>query len=93
MYGDRKPNWPNYSNICSKGKVEMHETIKAWLDTVELDLEKQVHAGLCLSLAEMFDKDHLTSTAAELRRAVNDLKRLIDGSAVEIDPLAEMLKR
>lgn len=71
----------------------MYETIKAWLDTVELDIEKQVHANLVLELAKMFDADHLTSTGAELRRAVNDLKKLIEGAKVEIDPLEEILKR
>ena len=71
----------------------MHETIKAWLETVELDVEKQVHANLVLELAKMFDTDHLTSTGAELRRAVNDLKRLIEAGIVEVDPLEEILKR
>lgn len=71
----------------------MEETIKEWLATCELDLEKQVHADLCLSLARMFDAEPLTSTAAELRRAVNDLKKLIEGSKEEVDPLAEILKR
>tara|TARA_R110000796_G_scaffold3134_1_gene12059 strand:+ start:323 stop:547 length:225 start_codon:yes stop_codon:yes gene_type:complete len=71
----------------------MHETIKAWLETVELDIEKQVHANLVLELAKMFDADHLTSTGAELRRAVNDLKRLIEAGFVEVDPLEAILTR
>lgn len=71
----------------------MYETIKNWLDSVELDIEKQVHADLCLSLAELYDRDRLTSTAAELRRAVNDLKRLIEADKEEVDPLEEILKR
>jgi hypothetical protein len=71
----------------------MEQTIKSWLDTIELDLEKKVHADLVLELAKMFDADHLTSTGAELRRAVNDLKRLIDAGKVEVDPLEEILKR
>ena len=72
----------------------MKETIQTWLDTVELSIEQKVHAGLCLSLAEMYDAEPLTSTAAELRRAVNDLKRLLKEETVEIDPLeALILKR
>ena len=71
----------------------MEETIKAWLATCELDVEKQVHADLVIELAKMFDADHLTSTGAELRRAVNDLKRLIDAGKEEVDPLEEILKR
>lgn len=71
----------------------MEETIKAWLATCELDVEKQVHANLVIELAKMFDADHLTSTGAELRRAVNDLKRLIEADSVEVDPLEEILKR
>lgn len=71
----------------------MEQTIQAWLDTCEIDLEKQVHAMLCLNLARMYDAEPMTSTAAELRRAVNDLKKLIDSTRVEIDPLAEILKR
>ena len=70
----------------------MEETIKNWLDTVELDVEKQVHADLCLSLARIYDSEKLTSTAAELRRAVNDLKRLLEAKE-EIDPLEQILKR
>jgi hypothetical protein len=71
----------------------MEQTIKEWLDTVELDLEKRVHADLCLSLARLYDREQLTSTAAELRRAVNDLKKLIEGDKVEVDPLEQILKR
>jgi hypothetical protein len=71
----------------------MEQTIQAWLDTCDIDIEKQVHAQLCLNLARMYDRDPMTSTAAELRRAVNDLKRLIEGSKVEVDPLEEILKR
>jgi hypothetical protein len=41
----------------------------------------------------MYDADPMTSTAAELRRAVNDLKKLIEAGKVEIDPLSEILKR
>jgi hypothetical protein len=71
----------------------MLETIQSWLDTLDLDAEKMVHAKICLELAQSFDNDGHTSTAEALRRAVNDLKKLVAASKVEIDPLAEMLKR
>lgn len=71
----------------------MEETIRTWLATCELTIEMQVHANLVLELAKMFDADHLTSTGAELRRAVNDLKRLLEADKVEVDPLEEILKR
>ena len=70
----------------------MEDTIRAWLATCELDVTKQVHADLCLSLARMFDDDPLTSTAAELRRAVNDLKKLLEAKE-EVDPLEQILTR
>jgi len=71
----------------------MRETIELWLNSVELNLEQQVHAGLVRYLADMFDSDQMTSTAAELRRAVNDLKKLIADGREVADPLAEILKR
>lgn len=71
----------------------MLETINKWLDTLELSIEEQVHAQLCIALAKTYDSEGLTSTAAELRRAVNDLKRLLSEGKVEIDPLTEMLTR
>jgi len=70
----------------------MLETIQQWLNTVELNEETSVHAQICLKLAESFDNDGHTSTAEALRRSVNDLKKLLQNK-VEIDPLAEMLKR
>jgi hypothetical protein len=71
----------------------MEETIQSWLDTLELDAEKMVHAKICIELARSFDLDGHTSTAEALRRSVNDLKKLVASARVEIDPLAEMLKR
>lgn len=71
----------------------MHETVKTWIDSLELSIEMQVHAGLCLSLAAGYDSDGFTSTAAELRRAVNDLKRLVKENTVTIDPMDELLLR
>ena len=71
----------------------MLETIQEWLDTLELDAEKSVHAKICQELAASFDSDGHTSTAEALRRSVNDLKKLVANSKAEVDPLAEMLKR
>jgi len=71
----------------------MEETIQNYLDTLELDAEKMVHANICIQLARSFDLDGHTSTAEALRRSVNDLKKLVANSKAEVDPLAEMLKR
>ena len=71
----------------------MKETIQTWLDTLNLDAEKAVHAKICIELATSFDNDGHTSTAEALRRAVNDLKKLVAAAKAEVDPLAEMLKR
>ena len=71
----------------------MEETISKWLETLELDAEKMVHAKICVELAKSFDLDGHTSTAEALRRSVNDLKKLVAAAKADVDPLTEMLKR
>lgn len=71
----------------------IREQIQAWVDTLELDLEQAVLAGLALKLAEEFDDKPHTSTAAELRKTVLELSRQLKGSVVEADPLADLLRR
>jgi hypothetical protein len=68
-------------------------TIQNWLDTLELNLEQKVLAGLALRLAKSFDSDPHTSTAAELRKTVLELQRQLAASHVEFDPIEELLKR
>ena len=69
------------------------EAIKNWLDTLELNLEQRVLAGLCLQLAKSFDQQSNTSTAAELRKTVLELKRSIGDAAEAVDPLEKLLTR
>jgi hypothetical protein len=69
------------------------EAIKNWLETLELNLEQKVLAGLCLQLATSFDSQSNTSTAAELRKTVLELQRSMGASSVEVDPLEKLLTR
>jgi hypothetical protein len=69
------------------------ESIQNWLDTLELNLEQKVLAGLCLRLAQSFDQQSNTSTAAELRKTVLELQRSLGSSNVEVDPLEKLLTR
>ena len=69
------------------------EAIKNWLETLELNLEQRVLAGLCLQLAKSFDQQSNTSTAAELRKTVLELQRSLGASNVEVDPLEKLLTR
>ncbi len=67
--------------------------IEAWLKTLELNLEQKVLAGLCLKLAESFDQQANTSTAAELRKTILELQHQLKGANVEFDPLEKLLVR
>jgi hypothetical protein len=67
--------------------------IQNWLNTLELNLEQLVLAGLALRLAKSFDSDPHTSTAAELRKTVLELQRQLAANQVDFDPIEELLKR
>lgn len=69
------------------------ELIRKWLDSVQLDVEQSIMAALALKLAEEFDDKPHTSTAAELRKTLLELQRQLKGSVVEVDPLADLLRR
>ena len=69
------------------------ESIQNWLDTLELNLEQKVLAGLCIQLAKSFDQQSNTSTAAELRKTVLELQRSLGASNVDVDPLEKLLTR
>jgi hypothetical protein len=71
----------------------IEESIKNWLETLELNLEQKVLSGLCLRLAQSFDQQANTSTAAELRKTVLELQRSLGASNVDIDPLEKLLTR
>lgn len=70
-----------------------YDNLKAWLDGLELNAEQQLMAGLAITLAKSFDDTGNTSTAAELRKTILELKRMVAATEVEYDPLAEMLTR
>ena len=69
------------------------ESIQNWLDTLNLNLEQKVLAGLCLQLAKSFDQQSNTSTAAERRKTVLELQRSMGASHVDVDPLEKLLTR
>ena len=69
------------------------ESIQNWLEGLNLNLEQKVLAGLCLQLAKSFDQQANTSTAAELRKTVLELKRSIGDSSEAVDPLEKLLTR
>jgi hypothetical protein len=69
------------------------ESIQNWLEELNLNLEQKVLAGLCLQLAKSFDQQSNTSTAAELRKTVLELKRSIGDSSEAVDPLEKLLTR
>jgi hypothetical protein len=69
------------------------ESIQNWLDTLELNLEQKVLAGLCIQLAKSFDQQSNTSTAAELRKTVLELQRSLGVSNEAVDPLEKLLTR
>ena len=71
----------------------IEDSIKNWLETLELNLEQKVLAGLCLRLAQSFDQQANTSTAAELRKTVLELQRSLGAANVDIDPLEKLLTR
>lgn len=71
----------------------VQKAIQSWLDSLEMNLEQMVLAGLALKLAQEFDAQANTSTAAELRKTVLEISRQFKGQNVEHDPLAELLTR
>lgn len=71
----------------------VQNAIQTWLDSLNLNLEQMVLAGLALQLASQFDDEANTSTAAELRKTVLEISRQVKGQAAEHDPLAELLTR
>lgn len=71
----------------------LEASIRSWVDQLQLDFETTVLAQLALVLAREFDANPHTSTAAELRKTVLELQRQLKGQTVEVDPLAELLRR
>jgi hypothetical protein len=69
----------------------MHEVTKAWIDTLQLNVETRVLANLALMLAARYDEKGETSTAGELRKTMNELRSAMN-SEPDFDPLENLLK-
>lgn len=67
--------------------------LEAWLNTLELNFEQKVIASMALKLAESFDDNGNTSTAAELRKTIIELRNMMGASEVDFDPLESLLTR
>jgi hypothetical protein len=67
--------------------------LRAWLDTLELNTELKVLSGIALALAKEFDDKHATSTAAELRKTILEIKSVLGSANVDVDPLEKLLTR
>lgn len=67
-------------------------SLQKWIETLSLDPDGIVLAQLALGLAAQFDEQANTSTAAELRKTVLELRRMI-AEKPEFDPLDELLTR
>jgi hypothetical protein len=52
-----------------------------------------VLAGIALALAKEFDDKRNTSTAAELRKTILEIKSVLGSANVEVDPLEKLLTR
>lgn len=68
-------------------------TVQKWVATLALDVETSVHADLALALAQKYDEKGETSTAAELRRTINDLKAMLANKPAEPTELEKLLTR
>lgn len=67
--------------------------LRAWLETLELNVELRVLAGIAIDLAREFDDKHNTSTAAELRKTILEIKGQLNAANVPVDPLEKLLTR
>ena len=68
----------------------MHEIVCKWIESIELDVEKSVLAELAMKLAFQYDLTGNTSTAAELRKTIGELRRMVIGQN-DTDPIADLL--
>jgi hypothetical protein len=69
------------------------QSLEAWLSGRELTEYQTFLANVARTLAASFDDKGNTSTAAELRKTIESLERSLKEEVIEVDPLAEMLKR
>lgn len=71
----------------------IEQALRQWLSECQLTSEVSVLALMALRLAAEFDDKGNTSTAAELRKTIGEIRDAISGTAPEFDPLASMLQR
>ena len=71
----------------------VHQSIKDYLVDKQLSPDQLVLAHLCLTLAQSFDDNGNTSTAAELRKTFTELRNQLAAQVVEVDPIEELLRR
>ena len=69
------------------------QNLEAWLRTLQLTPEQELIAGLARTLAVSFDESGNTSTAAELRKTILELRRMVTAAEEAIDPLEQLLTR
>ena len=70
-----------------------YDSLDKWLRTLELTPEQEVIANLARTLAISFDDTGNTSTAAELRKTILELRRMVTATIEAIDPLEAVLTR
>ena len=70
----------------------VYESTAKWVSTLPITDDTRPLADLCLALAEEYDKTRNTSTAGELRKTMNELRRAVT-TEVSHDPLEELLTR
>jgi hypothetical protein len=70
----------------------IYESTKAWLETLPINLETQLLADLCLTLAQKIDEKNETSAIQQLHMLHRRLTEIYSTSE-QYDPLEDLLKR
>ena len=70
----------------------VYKSTKKYIDSLTLNDETSVLAALALELAQVYDETKNTSTAGELRKTLNELRRMFEAQP-GFDPLEELLTR
>jgi len=70
----------------------IYESTKAWLETLPINLETQLLADLCLTLAQKIDDKNETSAIQQLHMLHRRLSEIFS-TQEQHDPLEDLLKR
>jgi hypothetical protein len=70
----------------------IYESTKAWLETLPINLETQLLADLCLTLAAKIDDKNETSAIQQLHMLHRRLSDIFS-TQEQHDPLEDLLKR